>query len=81
MSPVFVDGLLYVLIAMGAAAVIVLSDNEIYKYASPYFVFYAKSAANIILAGATALKTYRSSSYADHVKEKKESGNTTIITK
>ncbi len=69
-TPVFIDGLLFTLLAVWTAMMGIYQSDEIYKYCSPYFVFYSKSMVSIMLAGATALKAFRSTSYSEHVKEK-----------
>lgn len=81
MTPAFVDGLLYTLMGMGGSAVVCLSDNDVYKYLSAYFVYYAKTISAVTLAGATSLKTFRSTSYGKQLDEKKKSGETAFIPK
>lgn len=86
MTPVKLDGLLYVLIAVCGFAEATLTSDDIYKYMNPYFVFYVKWGIGMIGAGATALKMFRSTTYSDHVIAKKaandlQTGNTTLITK
>lgn len=76
-TPVFIDGTLYALMAMGTAAELALSNDDVYKYASPYFVFYSKSLTNIILAGATAVKGFRSKSYSEYSKNKQPTNGET----
>lgn len=86
MKPVVLDGALYVIIAVCGTITAILTSEEVYKYMNPYFVFYFKVINEIFTAAATALKMYRSTSYADHAAEKKakanlQTGNTEIITK
>lgn len=86
MKPVVIDGFLYVVIAVCGTITAIMTSDEIYKYVNPYVVFYGKAVNEILTAGATALKMYRSTSYADHQASKKvasdlQTGNTTIINK
>lgn len=76
-----IDGLLYTMMGMWIAIQGVAQSEEIYKYCNAYMVFYGKSVVTVMLAGATALKTFRSRSYGDEQDEKKKSGNTNIWTK
>jgi hypothetical protein len=82
-TAVRIDGGLYVCMGMATAATVCLQNNDVYKYLSPYFVFYAQSLANILLAGAVALKTFRSRSFGDNADEEKRqrTGNTERFTK
>ncbi len=65
-KPVVIDGFLYVVIAICGTITAILTSDEVYKYMNPYFVFYFKGTNEILAAGATALKMYRSTSYSDH---------------
>lgn len=65
-KPVHVDGALYVMIALFGAALTALTNDDVYKYMSPYLVFYLKMFCSLALAVVTALKMFRSSSYAAH---------------
>lgn len=65
-KPVVVDGLLYVVIAFFTSLVGLLAQDEAYKWLNPYLVYFGKTFGTLMLATATALKMFRSSSYADH---------------
>lgn len=85
-TPVFIDGFLFTLLAVFTAIEAVYQSDEAYKYLSPYFVFYSKSIVGVMLAGATSLKAFRSTSYSEHVKDKLDkariaTGNTETFTK
>lgn len=80
-KPVTVDGFLYILIAVFGTVQGLMQSDETYKYMSPYVVFYIKFFSALLLAGATALKMFRSTSYSNHVAEKKSNGNTQQFTK
>lgn len=85
-KPVVIDGILYVLIAMGGSFEAVLTSDDVYKYILPWIVFYLKLITAVFIAGVTALKMFRSTSYGDHIAAKKavsnlQTGNTTTITK
>lgn len=78
---VFIDGLIYGLIAFFTAWTAILSSDDAAKYIVPAVLFWSKGfcgAANAVLL---ALKMYRSTSFADHQKEKKDKENTQFITK
>lgn len=77
LTAVRIDGGLYTLMGMATAAVVALQNDNVYKYLSPYFVFYAQSISNILLAGAVALKTFRSRSFGDSQDEGKRAANQT----
>ena len=79
-KPVTVDGALYVLIAIFGAVMALMQSDDTYKYMNPYVCFYVKFFADIGLAGTTALKMFRSTSYSEHVADKK-AGNTQVFIK
>ena len=64
LKPVHIDGILYVLIAVSGSAIASLSTDEAVKLISPETIFWVKFLNEAIGAGALALKTYRSTSYA-----------------
>lgn len=70
-KPVVIDGILYVLIAVFGSFIACITSDEAYKYINPYFIFYSKTVAEMGLAGASALKMFRSTSYSDHLDDKK----------
>jgi len=81
-SPVFVDGLLYVLIALFGACISSFNSEEAYKYINPYVLYWTKEFSTWGLAVVTALKMFRSTAYSTHIEEKKKaSGNTEVFTK
>ena len=70
-KPVHIDGILYVLIAVFGSVQAMMQSDETYKYMPGIAVFYIKFLSAVSLAACGALKMYRSSSYADHVRENK----------
>lgn len=71
-SPTFIDGLLYVLIALFGASVASFTSEEAYKYINPYVLYWLTEFSKWGLAVVTALKMFRSTSYAEHQEKKKE---------
>lgn len=65
-KPVVIDGFLYVIIAMGGSVEISLTSDDCYKYMNAYVIWYSKVLVAVFIAGATALKMYRSTSYKEH---------------
>jgi hypothetical protein len=63
LQPVHVDGILYVLIGVFGVVQTSLSSDESYKYVSPLTLWYLKLISAAILAGASSLKMFRSTSY------------------
>ena len=68
LTPVFIDGLLYVLIAVFGTVQTLFTSEEAYKYVSPYVLFWMKAVIGVALAAVSALKMFRSTSYSDHLK-------------
>lgn len=71
-KPVFLDGLLYILIAAFGTMSTIFSGEEAYKYVNPFLLFWIKAVCGILLACVSALKMFRSRSYADHADDKAE---------
>lgn len=69
-KPVVIDGILYVLIAMFGSLIAAFTSDESYKYCNVYFIFWTKTISEIGLAGVSALKMFRSTSYSDHLATK-----------
>lgn len=65
--PVFLDGALWVVIAMGQAAQGELGSEAAFKYVDPNLLYWAKFSVNILTQGATGLKMFRSTSYGKHL--------------
>lgn len=70
-KPVHIDGVLYVLIAVFGSVQALMQSDETYKYMSGIAVFYIKCLSAVSLAACGALKMYRSSSYAEHIRQNK----------
>lgn len=71
------DGLLYLVIAVTGAGGIAtsLGSDEAVKFIEPNVLFYSKMINAAIFTAATALKTFRSTSFADHKEEQKAKSN------
>ena len=74
-KPVVIDGLLYALIALFGALVGIFSSDEVYKYVNPHVVFWTRTVSSVLLATASALKMFRSTSYGDHRAEADKTEN------
>lgn len=70
-NAVFVDGSLWVLIALFTAMQGMLTGEESYKYASPTVLFWTKFTIASMAASCGALKAFRSTSYAHHIEDVK----------
>jgi len=66
--PVFLDGILYSGIAWLLFSQSYLGGDEAAKYINPALKFWINYAVGSLAAIAGALKMFRSTSYADHVK-------------
>lgn len=73
--PVHVDGFLYFCIAFFGSLLVSLGSDAAYKYIEPFALFKYKMWCGAIAAGATALKTFRSTAYADRLRQDKEGQN------
>lgn len=71
-SPVFIDGLTYVLIAFFGAVAAALSSDEAAKFITPTILFWSRTVCQAIGAALLALKMFRSTSFAEHVEQKKQ---------
>lgn len=79
-SPVFIDGLLYVMLAITAVNATMLTSDAAKELVGKAILFYALWFNSAADAGLLALKMYRSTAFAEHKEEKKRSGNTEIFT-
>lgn len=81
MSPMYIDGWLYVLIAMFGGIAASLNSDEAAKYVADWLLFWLRETTTWICAGLLALKMYRSTTYAEHIKEVNKqtvTNNTTV---
>lgn len=68
---VHIDGILYFTMAVCMSMVASLSSDAAYKYIDPYLLFWGKTFFEALGAGSTAVKTFRSTAFAES-KSKKE---------
>lgn len=71
-SPVFLDGLLYVLVAFFGFMNTQLGADEALKHISPISLFWLKTFSGSMSASALALKMYRSTAFADHKQAQRD---------
>lgn len=71
-TPIQLDGTLYILIASFGFVQGFFSSDEAYKYVHPAVLFWMKAFTGVALAAVGALKMFRSTSYADHMKDVKQ---------
>lgn len=70
-KPVWVNGTLYVLLALFGAMELTFNSDEVYKYFPyPHYVWTIKQLLAWSVAIVTALKMFMDKSFADHEKEK-----------
>jgi len=67
-SPIQLDGTLYMLIAAFGSIQTFFTSDEAYKYVDPNWLFWIKCLTGIALAVVGALKMFRSTAYAEHIK-------------
>ncbi len=72
--PVFLDGLLYALIALNTGIMNSLSTDEAAKYLDPTTLFWSRSIVSWMLAVVGAIKMFRSTSFSEHQAAKKANG-------
>lgn len=70
--PVFLDGCLYVMMAVTAVNAAMLASDNAAKFIAPFWLFVGLWINGAIDAALLALKMYRSTSFADHKQEKRE---------
>lgn len=69
---VFLDGCLYVVIAVCGFLATALGSDETYQMFNAVTLFWLKTINGSVLAATTALKMFRSTAYAEHQQTKKE---------
>lgn len=77
--PVFIDGLLYVLLAITAVNATMLGSEKAAEFINPQVHFYALWLNGVVDAGVLALKMFRSTAFSEHREEKKRTGNTAFF--
>lgn len=69
-KPVYIDGTLYVILALFGAVLITFNNDDVYKYVDARWVYWIKNGSEWIVAVTTAIKMFRSTAYADHLDDK-----------
>lgn len=72
---VYIDGTLYMIIAVCGFLASQFGSDEAYKLFTETMLFWAKLVNGTLLAGATALKMFRSTGFAEHVQNKVNNPN------
>ncbi len=70
--PVFLDGALYTAVAILVFWQIIFGSDEAAKYISPLWLFLIKLGVGTGAVGANAVKSYRSTSFAEHQQAKRD---------
>jgi hypothetical protein len=68
--PMFIDGSIYVILAVFGFLQTQFGSDEASKFISAELLFYLKNLVGSVSAGLLALKLFRSTSYADHKRDK-----------
>jgi len=76
---VFIDGLLYTLIALFTFSQAYFGGDEAAKYISPEVKFWLNAAIGSGASACAALKMFRSNSFAQHQEEKKKETETQVF--
>lgn len=79
--PAYLEGLLYVLIALFTYLQNALGGDEATKYISPAPLFWIKLIIGAFLACWIAIKLFRSTSFADHQAKKNGTSDTQFFPK
>lgn len=69
---VFIDGVIYVVLAITSAWGTILTSDAAKLYMGAKIIFWISSANIIVSSALLALKMFRSTSFADHQKDKKD---------
>lgn len=69
--PVFIDGLLYALVALFAFLQNQFGSDDAAKFISPVVLFWLKTAVGSMGAAVLSIKLYRSTAFAEHQAQKK----------
>ena len=78
--PVHIDGTLYVAMAVLSTLAAMFASDESAKYIAQPYLFWLKTACQVLTAAAMALKMFRSMSYGDS-QPAGRTGNTQFITR
>jgi len=78
----WIDGALYVCLALTGFWMIFFGTDEAAKYVAPTILFWSKGVIGSLDAAFLALKLFRSNTFAVHTAEQKQkTGNTEILRK
>lgn len=67
----FIDGLIYVWLSVNSAWMGILSSDSARQFVGPITLFWANAFCITMNAGLLALKMFRSTTFADHQRDKK----------
>lgn len=71
-KPVWIDGSIYVMMAVTSANAAMLSSDNAAKYISAQVLFYMLWGNLVVDGGLLALKMFRSTAFADHKQQVKD---------
>ncbi len=77
--PIFIDGSIYVMLAVTSANALMMSSDNAFKYISAEVLFYMTWGNAIVDGALLALKLFRSTAFADHKQQVKD--ETAFITR
>ncbi len=69
---VFIDGAIYVMLAIMTANAVMLASDNAFKYISGEMLFYITWSNAVINSGLLAAKMFRSTAFADHKQKEKD---------
>jgi len=81
MNSMYFNAVLYVSIAVVGALASTFGSDEAAKWVEASWLFWIRTFFTAVGAGLLALKMFLSTSYSEHLAEKKKTGDTVLITK
>jgi len=70
--PIFFDGFLVLWVSIGTAMQLTFTQEDAYKYVSPYVLYWIKAFVGAMVAGGSALQAFRSKSYSEYSERKRQ---------
>lgn len=77
--PVFIDGMIYGLLALFAALSSSFGSDEAIKFIKPVWLFALKTTCTSTGATLLAIKMFRSTSYSEHQQKKKDEATSFFV--